>query len=170
MSKELKFDLKINLDTLEKNAQEQVEMIGKATRMVARLKRTHAEAKNYQELVEARLKRAIRSNPSKFGVPDGKITEGSISEAMVVHDDYQAAAKAVIDAKFNLDLMEGIVTGLEHRKRMIETEVDLWKQSYFARPTIVAGSLSSDTGVRDAAKTAAKREIRSKVKPLNNGA
>lgn len=156
------YNLTINLDQLELNAQEQVEMIGRATRMTAHLKRKHAEAKNAQELVEARLKRAIRTTPSKFGVPDGKITEGSVNEAMVVHDDYQAALKAVVDAKYQLDLMEGIVTALEHRKRMIETEVELWESSYFAKPTVIAGSMASSTLPRDSIVTANKRQIRSK--------
>lgn len=160
------YDLKISLDTLEADAIRQVEMIGRATRLAAELKRTHAEAKNALDLVEAKLKRAIRSNPEKYGVPNGKTTEGSINEAMVAHPDYQSAERAVIEAKYQLDLIDGVLTSLDHRKRMIETEVELWKSSYFAKPNIQAGGMPSEGGIREAIQTAHKRTVRSKVKPL----
>jgi hypothetical protein len=152
------YDLSINLDKLEENAAEQVTMIRAATRQLAGLRRKHAEAKNAQELIEAQLKRAIRSNPSVYGVKDGKITEGAVTETMIA-------------AKYDVDLCEGLIQSLEHRKRMIEKEVDLWQHSYFAKPNVSANSGPSGANVREAIKTAEKRSVRSKVNPISrNGA
>jgi hypothetical protein len=165
------YDLSINLDKLEENAAEQVTMIRAATRQLAGLRRKHAEAKNAQELIEAQLKRAIRSNPSVYGVKDGKITEGAVTETMIVSPKYQEAVKAVIAAKYDVDLCEGLIQSLEHRKRMIEKEVDLWQHSYFAKPNVSANSGPSGANVREAIKTAEKRSVRSKVNPISrNGA
>lgn len=154
------FDLKIDPNNLDQECLRQVEMVDYAVRRVASLRKANSEADNNLELVEAQLKRAIRSDPGRYKVPDSKVTEGSIKEIMTLQPEYQEALKKVNEARHSFDLMTGMLTALDHRKRALDNLIDLWKQSYFNRITNGTG------GEKDKVQIATKREIRTKGKPM----
>jgi hypothetical protein len=85
------------------------------------------------ELEEAACAQRIRENPEKY-IGSDKVTEAAIKEAKLLHPKYQKAKQKLIDAAFRKDLAEGLVVALNHRKKALEKEVDLWNAGYFSSP------------------------------------
>lgn len=124
----------IDLSRLEVECMKQPRRLKKHTDLLAEANKDVAEAKANLEVVEADVKRAIRRNPNKYDIH--KITEGAVSEAMVISKRYREAKWAVIEAEHTVDVLKGSVKSLDHRKGMIEGAITLHGQGYFSKPRI----------------------------------
>lgn len=122
----------IDLGNLEQEWVRQPKLYGRYSAKLADAKKDLSEAKAAEEVAEADVKRRIRRNPSKYGI--NKITEPAVKEAMILHPLYQKAVTAVNEAKHAVDVLEGLVNTLDHRKRTLENLVSLFGMNYFARP------------------------------------
>lgn len=89
-----------------------------------------AEAKAELDLTRAELSRDIRGRWVEF--EPGKPTNEAVEIRIFVNKEYQAAVRAVNDAKYDVDHCKAVVRGAEHRKSMIESLVYLQGQGYFA--------------------------------------
>jgi 3-deoxy-D-arabino-heptulosonate 7-phosphate (DAHP) synthase len=143
----------IDLDNLEKEWLDQAPRMQSACRKVSRMKKKMANAKAHLELVQARLDLKVRGNPKKYGLK--KVTEPGIKNTVITLDEFQRATKALIQAKFMVDMAEATVSGLEHRKKALEEEVQLWSQSYFSTPRLKKGT---EGHVRDRIQTEIARK------------
>ena len=143
----------IDLSRLEEEWVRQPKLFGKYSAKLADAKKDLSEAKATEEVVEAEIKRRIRRNPQKYGV--NKVTEPAIKEAMILHPNYQSAVAAVTEAKHAVDVLEGLVNTLEHRKRTLENLVTLHGQNYFSKPRL---RKESDAEVRDFYDKVSKRD------------
>jgi hypothetical protein len=137
----------IDLARLEEEWLMQPKLYDKYSSKLADAKLDLAEAKSEQEWVIADVKRRLRKNPQKYGL--SKTTDAIIKEASVLHPLWRKAEKAVNEAAHRVDVLNGIINTLEHRKRTLENLVTLFGQSYFSKPKV-------------------KREVQSKLVQLMN--
>lgn len=146
--KQSMFDL--DLARLEEHCLDQPRRMEKAVRMVAsgkdRLDRARAEL----DLTESTAEFAVRSSPTEFGIT--KISEAAVKAAVKGHKDVQRMVRKVNRWKYKVNLREGVVTALEHRKRMLETLTTLHGQSYFAKPK-ARGLVTSSSFAADERKS-----------------
>jgi hypothetical protein len=119
-----------------------------------------ADAKDEQDRAKARLDvvRAevgdeIRKDPERFGLE--KTTEASIAMAVTLDDRVRKAENDVFDARHKTEILQAVLTALEHRKRALEGLVTLRGQGYFAEPQ------ANTSGAREYADKMVKRGIRS---------
>ncbi len=101
---------------------------------LADARRDHERAEANKDLTYAELDQKMRANPEVFGIE--KVTEGSVKQAITVHKKYQSAVATAIDAKHDMDVLQGAVTALDHRKRALEKLCELFLANYFANPRI----------------------------------
>lgn len=120
---------------------------------LAGARRRHEEAKAFLELTEAELNMKIRSSPAVYGI--SKVTDKAIEAALAVNKKYLAARDAVIKAQYRVDLLNGAVRTLDHRKRALEDLVDLHLNDYFSRPSV---KRSDPAKVEEGASRRAKRK------------
>lgn len=102
-------------------------------------------------LVAAELSQAIRENPDQYGI--AKITEAAVTTAIPAQEEHQSAVRRINKAKHTVDVLDAVVTALEHRKRALEKLVDLYGQSYFSTP-------HTSQENQEAAAHAMKHEVR----------
>lgn len=104
-----------------------------------------AEAKAALEVAEAEVYRAVRAAPVHYGI-DGRVTEDQIKAAVVLQPKYQRALKALNDAKHAVDILDAAVSALDHKKRSLEGEVQLFLASYYAAPREPRHAETTDAG------------------------
>jgi len=85
------------------------------------------------DLVTAELDRDVRANPEKHGL--AKPTEKSIASVIQVSDAFADAKQTVIEARHHMDVVQAVVSALDHKKRALEKLVDLFLADYFSRPS-----------------------------------
>lgn len=107
-------------------------------KLAAEARRSLDLAAEELEFVRATLERAVRLNPSDYGVTPGVrgITEDGIKAAIQVHPEYKSASKRHIDAKYESEVAIGAVRAFDQRKVALENLVRLHGQSYFAGPAV----------------------------------
>ena len=99
---------------------------------LAEAKLNQASAKTNVDLVEADLSLKIRSNPDQYGL--GKVTEAAIKDTVTTHPAYAKAVAEGYEARYETDVLQAAVDALEHRKRALESLVQLHGMSYFSQP------------------------------------
>jgi hypothetical protein len=102
---------------------------------LADARRDYDQASSALSVVAAEINAKIRKDPTAFDLPE-KTTEASINAAVTVRPRYIAAQKVVQEKRHHMDIMQGAVTALEHRKRALTMLVSLHAQNYFSDPKI----------------------------------
>ena len=146
-------DIEIDESAIDLGCFEQPRLMLRITRLEAELEKAEDEAKEKRDLVKAEIDKEIRSNPEKFGIE--KVTEASVTSAILSDARYKRASTEYINAKFEAKCGTGAVKSFEHRKSMLETLTKLHGQSYFAGPAVPhnltelrqAGQKKVDAGV-----------------------
>jgi len=75
--------------------------------------------KNDLEFVEAELDKAVRSNPTSYGID--KMTEGSIAAASHSDELWIKTKTDLIAANRDVNILSGVVNAFDHRKDMLVT-------------------------------------------------
>lgn len=130
--------------------------------MLADAKFTHEEAKADLALTEAEVASAIRKKPSNYGI--NKLTESAVKEAIPQQAEYKMSLEEVNQAKHKVDILQALVTSLDHKKRALEKIVDLQLSNYYSTP------VSPDKEHSVEMNEIAKKRIRSKAKIKNRRA
>lgn len=99
---------------------------------LAKARKEHEQLKAEKELVVAQLDRNIRSNPGNYGLE--KVTEEAVKNAIIVRKKYQQVNAKIIEGKYNVEVLQGAVDSLEHRKKALENMVVLFVQNYTSSP------------------------------------
>lgn len=127
-------DIRIDETALDVEWLEQPMLMRKYGQYQAETRQAMSLAKERLEYIKAKLDREIRSDPDAYGLP--KTTEGAISGAITLHEDYQDAMKDYIDAQYENDVAIAAVKAFEQRKTSLENLVRLYGQQYFAGPSV----------------------------------
>lgn len=102
-----------------------------------------ANLKHEIEKIKAELDHDIRTNWQKYDLK--KITDTIVENWIIRHEDYQEVLKEcreilhqsavnLNEAQKREDVLEVAVKSFENRKSMIESDIDLYKQNYWAKP------------------------------------
>lgn len=95
----------------------------------ARKKLGEAEAE--LKLVKAEVDKAIRSDPEEYDLAS-KPTESSIATTIFLQKEYKQAQRNVIDAQYNVDMLDAMLRSLDRKGSMIDNAVKLHGQDYFS--------------------------------------
>ena len=127
-------DIKIDEEALDIMWLNQASLFMRYAKNAAEARRDLDEAKQDLDIKKAEVDKAIREDPSKFGLE--KITETAIQSAILTEGGYQKAFKTYLDAKYESDMASSAVVAMNQRKEALEALVKLHGQSYFAGPSI----------------------------------
>src|SRR5690606_19360446 len=97
----------------------------------------------------------IRSDPESFQLE--KVTEKAVEATVPLHPKVAKARQSLIEAKHGADVLQAAVNALEHRKRALESLVQLYGMEYYSEPR--ASGEDADA-LRDAQKRSARRGIK----------
>lgn len=99
---------------------------------LADARKAAAEAKAAVDIAEAELELDIRNRPEEYDLK--KVTEAAIKATVLVSSVYQSAQRRYNRAKHLVDVLQGIMEALEHRKKALEGLVTLEGRNYFSKP------------------------------------
>jgi hypothetical protein len=157
----LELDLKIDETALDIEWLEQPDLMRKYTKKEADARQALDLAEDNLTLQEAKLDKEIRENPEEFGI--AKITETVVRNTIISQPAHQEAKQAVIEARYEHNVLRGIVESVRNRKSALENLVILHGQSYFAGPSVPRDIIQERTN-RDAQKKEANKKVRMKRK------
>jgi len=141
-------DTQIDKNRLDDEWLEQPKIIRHWTEQAAEARRDFEHTKADLVVVKAEVARAARSDPESVGL--AKITEAAIAEYVPTDKRVRKAEKMVIDARYEMEIMDGFVEAMQHRKKALENAVELFLSGYFAEPR--AKSPDAKDRMRDAQK------------------
>ena len=104
--------------------------------------------------MKAELSSEIRNNPNEFGI--AKITETVVASTILTQDEFKSVQAELFDQKHQVDLLQAVVTSLDHRKRALESLVSLHGQDYFSSPR-------ADTRSQETIDEIQKKSVRRKA-------
>lgn len=89
-------------------------------------------AKADLELTRAELDLAIRGKPAEYGLE--KVTESVIGSSVLLQQEYKEALSFFNKKKHRVDVINAVVSALDHKKKALENLVWLHGQNYFSAP------------------------------------
>lgn len=92
---------------------------------------TLADLKRQLEVEKAQAEIAIRSDPANYGFTT-KPTESAISARVLLIPAVQSLMSEIIKAKHQYELCNAAVTSLEHKKKGLESLVQLCSMNYYS--------------------------------------
>ena len=128
-------DIAIDDTALDVEWVEQPLLMMKYSRIAADAQKELGLAKEERDLHAATLSSQIRAKPDKWGIT-GKLTENMIKACIAQDADYKEMVVDVIEAQHALDIANGAVWALNHKKDALQALVKLHGQKYFAGPSV----------------------------------
>lgn len=92
------------------------------------------QAKAQMELVEAETRVEAMENPSAFGLT--KATVDSVNAAVIMDAGFKKAQARYLSCKEERATLEAMVAALDHKKRALESLVQLRVADYYAEPSV----------------------------------
>lgn len=147
--------LQINLQNLHRDVAEHAAFYAEIAELGARLKSDLHAAKNASDLEQAHVNSEVRLDPEKFGLE--KVTESAIQTAVTLDARVRKVKKDVLRAQRDYDMVQVVVTAFEHRRSMLNNEVQLHTSNYWGESQSASVGSPED---RDSLRQARKKEIR----------
>lgn len=157
MNLELDFEKELNIDpdALDVELVRQPGLYFRYSKMLAEAEKKVSSFKDELSMVRADLDKEIRSNAG-----DKKPTENQITNAINADERYGVANAKLIEALYEMNVIQGAVRAMDHRKSALSDLVKLQGQSYFAGPSIPR-NIGEEVSKR---KEEQRDETRSKVR------
>lgn len=134
MAVELTYDgeIRASIDPLrlDKEWLDQPQMYINQAERTARAQLKYDEACSDLKRTKAELDREIRDNPANYGI--SKLTETIVEQTIYAQPEYHASDSAVNSMRFNLNLENGRLEGLQQKKRALTMLVELWIREYYS--------------------------------------
>lgn len=127
--------LDVDLNALEIEAARQAKLVHKVNEAYADKKAVLRDLEKEIDLTHANLAALIRKKPGKFGLKAGP-TETAIKSVILTITKYTKLLDKKNRIQHEIDILKGVANALEHKKRMIEAEVTLHGQNYYAQPYV----------------------------------
>lgn len=127
-------DLTIDESALDVEWLQQARLMMQYGRYCSECKLEMDKAKEHLEVTKAELDKDIRANPDSFDLT--KITEGVVSNTIILQPEHQEALDAYLNAKYEFDMALNAVRAIDQKKAALENLVRLHGQQYFAGPSV----------------------------------
>ena len=150
-----KSDLTIDPYDLDNEWVKQPNLYGRYASMAADARRDFDEDKVQVDVVYAELDADIRRNPESYNLV--KPTENSIKSAIPGQERYREAVQAMIDSRHHMDVVNAMVSALDHRKTALSKLVDLLLADYYSKPRASSGAKEETDEIE---KRMARRKVR----------
>jgi len=125
-------DFNIDIDSLDREWLEHSNKYVILTCELADAIQEKSEEAETVKIVQADLILSAReSGEELIGV---KPTDSTVNAWVAVHPDYKSAKQRLIEAEHVVNILQGKVTAMGHRKNALENLVDLWQGGYFSSP------------------------------------
>ena len=136
MTDNVNFEHDVNIDEtiLDVEWLEQPNLMLKYGKLVVDARKEYDLAKERLDVVKAELDKEIRMNPDEFGLT--KATESAIFSVILTHPKYRKVSDRLIEAKYNLGMVQTVANSIDVRKAALENLVRLHGQQYFAGPKV----------------------------------
>jgi len=144
----------LDLLTLDTLWLEQPQLVAQHGRELANAKDKLERSKAGLDVARAEVENMITADPEKFGL--AKTTVSAINAAVEVHPDITSARDRLFKNKHKVDLLQALMTALDHRKRALEGLVSLHGQQYFASPRL-------DENGRKAVTDQTRRSVKERI-------
>lgn len=131
--KEFEKDLGIDPYALDEEWLKQPGLYMKYSSMAADIQKRRDQSKERLEVIKAELDKKIRLSPATY-VTVEKITESVVASTILVQPEYRIATDELIEANYELNMLQSAVRALDHKRSALENEVKLWLGSYFSGP------------------------------------
>jgi hypothetical protein len=141
---------KFNLD---KEWISQPKLVFNFAQQLAQAKRELEERKAQYDVIKADVEMNIRKDPEKYGL--AKVTESAISSTVCMQDEYKQANQAIIKAKYDVDICQGAMNAMEHKKAGLQDLVKLHGQNYYST---THASFENTSDVEEATKQIVRRK------------
>jgi len=129
---EYKEDLKINIEELEIEWLRQPGLYHQYAEKLAHAQRVMVKAHENVKIVTAELvEKAGKGGETLLGI---KPTGANVESWYRQHEDHKEAKNELIDAQFEVNVLQGAVDAFVQRKKALEKLVDLWIGNYYASP------------------------------------
>jgi hypothetical protein len=125
-------DIRIDPDSLDIEWLEQPTLLLRYAKNLANTRKILDEAKETLDITRAKADKDIRNNPDNYKID--KVTEGSVSAAILLHKEFKEANKEFLEAKYNVEMAQAALNAVNQRKDALENLVRLHGMQYFAGP------------------------------------
>ena len=95
------------------------------------------------DIRRSKIDHKIRANPDLYFESDKKPTEASITATINQNETIITMNEDLAKKNFNVNILSGVKVALEHKKKMLEIEANLYLNGYFSNPK-VSGKLAED--------------------------
>lgn len=126
-------DMYIDENALDVEILEQPSLMVKYSQLLAEARRTRDLSKEALDLKKAEIDLDIRDDPAKYDLE--KITVAAVEACILMEEEYQTAQKELNDANYQVNVLQGVVSAIDHRKSALENLIKLHGQQYFAGPS-----------------------------------
>lgn len=121
--------LAIHLQNLHGDVATHAAYYAEIAELGAELKAQMHQARAQYDLMKAEVDADIRLDPEKFGLP--KVTEAALQAAVIADKRVRTAHKDVLRTQRDSDMVQVLVTAFEHRRSMLNNEVQLYIANYW---------------------------------------
>lgn len=125
--------LRIDPDRLDEELYRQADLFHEAWEDLAYAKEALAKGDADLKHLKASVADEMRADPDAYGLE--KTTKDAIADAVAGDEAVLEQEQKNIDLRLRVDLCQGLVNALEHKKRAMTDAVELRRQSYFADPS-----------------------------------
>ncbi len=123
----------VDILNLEKECAIQPRMVFKYVRMLNDTNMDIAQAKSDMALTDAEIGECIRADPSDYNLPE-KVTVSAAEATILLQPEHKEALLKLLVLQKRKGILDAAVKALDHKKSMLEQEVKLHGQNYFATP------------------------------------
>lgn len=139
--------VKIDPYNLDKEWQDQADNVLICMQALARARREFDKAKEAYELVVAEVDREIRETSDK------KPSEKAIESMVLLDERVQEAQAALIETRYNINMLEAARAGLDNKRDALTNLVKLHGMGYYAEPQADIEARGSLEDIRQQAVT-----------------
>ena len=125
-------DLSIDPNQLENEWFRQPALYAKYSELAADAIKERDEAKENLDVIKGQMDKKIRLSPKDFGLES--IKEAAVTFTILQSDEYKDANKELIETTYRLNLVQGVVKALDHKKKALESTGQLWIGTYWSTP------------------------------------
>jgi hypothetical protein len=125
-------DFEINRLALDDEWVRQPDLYRRYAEDAADARRLFDEAKNTLTVTRAEVEMDVRENPEDHGL--AKVTETAVKTAVEMSAKVQLAEKEVIKTRYAMEVLQGALGALDHKKKALGDLVSLHLADYFSEP------------------------------------
>lgn len=149
--KDRKNDLEIDIYRLEDEWSNQPLLVQEYSEKLAKARKELEELENHLELVKAKVGKAVRTDPESYGID--RITVDAVNSEITMSKEYQSTLSEIVDKRYQVDLLKGMISALDNRKKALEKQVELFLTGYFSNPRLSSKSMEQEFQKRKTERT-----------------